>query len=87
MLKGNPTFVSGPEVVVVDTGGSELATIGSGDILAGIVGAFGSVDDDTLSAVTSAAYVHGLAGQEAARSSTVTVLDILKALGPVIAAF
>jgi hydroxyethylthiazole kinase-like uncharacterized protein yjeF len=85
LLKGNPTVVAGPDVIVVDTGGPELATIGSGDVLAGIIGAFGSVSSDTMSAVTSAAYIHGLAGAKAATSSTVTVLDILEAVGPVVA--
>lgn len=85
LLKGSPTIIAGPEVVVVDTGGSELATIGSGDVLAGIIGAFGASDPNPMSAVTSAAYVHGLAGAYAARSSTVTVLDILEAVGPMVA--
>lgn len=85
LLKGNPTVVAGSEVVAIDVGGPELATIGSGDILAGIVAALGSVSDDVMSAVTSAAYIHGLAGIRAARSSTVTVLDILDAVGPVVA--
>jgi hydroxyethylthiazole kinase-like uncharacterized protein yjeF len=87
LLKGNPTIVAGPEVVIVDTGGAELSTIGSGDILAGVIGAFGSTTSDTMSAVTSAAYIHGLAGQRAAESSTVTVLDILEAVGPVVSSF
>jgi NAD(P)H-hydrate epimerase len=87
LLKGNPTIVSGPEVIIVDTGGPELATIGSGDVLAGVIGAFGSTTIDTMSAVTSAAYIHGLAGQRAAESSSVTVLDVLEAVGPVVAGF
>jgi hydroxyethylthiazole kinase-like uncharacterized protein yjeF len=87
LLKGNPTIVAGPEVVIVDTGGPELSTIGSGDVLAGVIGAFGSTTSDTMAAVTSAAYVHGLAGQRASESSTVTVLDILEAIGPVVARF
>jgi len=87
LLKGNPTIIAGSDVVVVDVGGPELATIGSGDVLAGVIGAFGSTTDDTLRAVTSATYVHGLAGKRAATSSTVTVLDILDAVGPVVAAF
>ncbi len=87
LLKGNPTIVAGPEVVVIDTGGPELATIGSGDVLAGVIGAFGATTSDTMSAVTSATYVHGLAGQRARSSSTVTVLDILEAIGSVVASF
>jgi hydroxyethylthiazole kinase-like uncharacterized protein yjeF len=87
LLKGNPTIVAGPEVVIVDTGGPELATIGSGDVLAGVMGAFGSTTTDTMAAVTSAAYLHGLAGRRAAESSTVTVLDILEAIGPTVASF
>lgn len=40
LLKGNPTLISGgSEPVLVGTGGPELASIGTGDVLSGMVGA------------------------------------------------
>jgi hydroxyethylthiazole kinase-like uncharacterized protein yjeF len=87
VLKGSPTIVAGPELILVETGGPELATIGSGDVLAGMIGAFGSTTEPAMSAATSAAYIHGVAGQRASQSSTITVMDILTAVGPVIADF
>jgi ADP-dependent NAD(P)H-hydrate dehydratase / NAD(P)H-hydrate epimerase len=71
LLKGPQTLVAHPEgeVRVNPTGGPELATGGSGDVLTGALAALlarGLVPADAASA---AAYVHGLAGELAARRS------------------
>ncbi len=63
LLKGAHTLVASPDgrVVVNATGSSALATAGSGDVLAGILGALAC----TLSpfdAACAAAFIHGLAG-------------------------
>ncbi len=39
VLKGNPTVVAGRERWVINSGGPELATIGTGDVLTGMIGA------------------------------------------------
>lgn len=73
LLKGNPTFVTdGATPWVVTSGGPELATIGSGDVLAGMIGALLARGADPLQAAISAAFWHGAAGADLAREGTVT---------------
>jgi ADP-dependent NAD(P)H-hydrate dehydratase / NAD(P)H-hydrate epimerase len=77
LLKGNPTWVTdGSTPWAVRSGGPELATIGTGDVLAGMVASLLSAGVPSLFAARSAAYWHGVAGAELARSETVTA-DIL----------
>lgn len=85
VLKGNPTLVVTDEIaIVVDIGGPELATIGTGDVLAGIIGAFLANSDDPLLATASAVYVHALAGASAAEGTTPTVVEVLDEVGPIV---
>lgn len=89
LLKGSTTVVAGEdETWIVNNAPSWLATAGSGDVLAGILGALlaqGKVIQEsmqttpqTLSSRTlspshlaaSAAFIHGLAGKLASRTST-----------------
>ena len=72
LLKGGPTFVMGEERWLVNAGGPELATIGTGDVLAGMIGAFWSAGLDGPSAARSAAYWHGRAAADLQRLRTVT---------------
>ncbi len=72
LLKGSPTFVMGKERWVVNSGGHELATIGTGDVLAGMIGAFWAAGLDGLSATRSAGYWHGRAAADLQRARTVT---------------
>ena len=77
ILKGNPTFVAGDELWVVDTGGPELATIGTGDVLTGIVAAFISTGLPDEVAARSAAFWHGETGASLARRETVTAAALV----------
>lgn len=74
LLKGAPTFVMGPpaERWAVASGGPELATIGTGDVLAGMIGAFWAAGLDAPAAARSAAYWHGRAAADLQRTRTVT---------------
>ena len=72
LLKGAVTFVGGEDLWAVTSGGSELATIGSGDVLAGMVAALWARGLDAETAARSAAYWHGRAGAHLRRSGTVT---------------
>jgi ADP-dependent NAD(P)H-hydrate dehydratase / NAD(P)H-hydrate epimerase len=49
------------------TGGPELATAGTGDVLTGLMAAFCAYSGDVRDAAPAAVYVHGLAGSAAAR--------------------
>jgi NAD(P)H-hydrate epimerase len=85
VLKGNPTFVTGDEQIVVDVGGPELATIGTGDVLAGMIGAFTAAGIPTLDAVASAVYLHGAAGARLAARQIVTAADLVSEVAVVVA--
>lgn len=67
LLKGQRTLVGAPDerVAINVTGSNVLATGGSGDVLSGVLAAFG-VHLDARRAAYSAAYVHGLAGERRA---------------------
>jgi hydroxyethylthiazole kinase-like uncharacterized protein yjeF len=73
LLKGSPTIVSdGSAPVLVRTGGPELATIGTGDVLAGMIATLWARGLVPREAAVSGAYWHGVAGADLARSGTVT---------------
>ena len=76
LLKGAPTFVMGSERWVVNSGGPELSTIGTGDVLAGMIGALWASGLDGPAAARSGAYWHGRAGADLQRTRTVTA-DVL----------
>jgi hydroxyethylthiazole kinase-like uncharacterized protein yjeF len=88
LLKGDRTVIAGPDgrVLVNPTGTPALATGGTGDVLAGLLGALLAAGLAPRRAAAAAAYLHGLAGREAARHGPVTAPDVVAALRPVIAA-
>ena len=72
---------------IIDTlGGPELAVAGSGDILAGLIGAFLASwkpvnFQEAQNTVAAAVHLHSQAGKHAARSHSVVVAtDILESL-------
>ena len=82
LLKGHKTVVSdGKKVYVNTTGNAGMATAGSGDVLTGIISAFACIENkDLLLKVSTAVYVHGLAGDFAAKEKTqvsLTASDII----------
>ncbi len=74
VLKGNGTVVTdGATVFVNDSGGPAMSTAGTGDVLAGLLGAYtawseclGGEGFSLFDAVVAAVHVHGLAGDLAA---------------------
>jgi NAD(P)H-hydrate epimerase len=84
LLKGNPTFIAGTAVWMVATGGRELASIGTGDVLAGIVGAFAASGLSDEVAARSAAYWHGVTGSKLANRENVTATELASEVGRVI---
>ena len=82
LLKGHKTVVSdGNKTYVNNTGNAGMATAGSGDVLTGIISAFVCIENkDLLLKVATAVYVHGLAGDFAAKDKTqvsMTASDII----------
>jgi hydroxyethylthiazole kinase-like uncharacterized protein yjeF len=85
VLKGYRTLVGAPDgrVFVNPTGNPGMATAGSGDVLSGMIAAQVVQEKDTLGAVLSAVYVHGLCGDEAEERNgekALTASDLIKYL-------
>lgn len=80
--KGNPTLVCDVDATwVVREGGPELATIGSGDVLAGWLGALWARGLSPAVAARSAAFWHGRAGAALASGGTVTADGLAAEVG------
>jgi hydroxyethylthiazole kinase-like uncharacterized protein yjeF len=87
LLKGDRTIVATPagEIWANPTGSPALATAGSGDVLAGLLGSLLAAGLPAVRAAVAAAFVHGLAGRHAALDGPVTAPDIAAAVRPVLA--
>lgn len=78
LRKGNPTMITdGCPQVLVRSGGPELASIGTGDVLAGMIGALWARGLEPMDAAVSAAYWHGVAAAELSLSRTVTAPGLI----------
>lgn len=78
LLKGPTTIVAGPatehgpgETFLVDHGDDRLATPGSGDVLAGMIGAAIAHGADPTRAAAAAAWLHAAAGRRGPREGLV----------------
>ena len=89
VLKGHNTAVSdgGDKIYVNNTGNSGMATAGSGDVLAGIIGGIMAQNSNkklsTLDVATLGVYIHGMAGDIAAEKMgkySLIASDIIEAL-------
>jgi NAD(P)H-hydrate repair Nnr-like enzyme with NAD(P)H-hydrate dehydratase domain len=84
LLKGSTTVVAEPsgQVLVCTEGDERLATAGTGDVLAGVVGAYLAQGLDGGRAAAGAAFVHGRAGHLGWRHGLVAgdLLDLLPAV-------
>ncbi len=69
LLKGSTTVVADPtgRVEIVCAGDDRLATAGTGDVLAGVVGSFLAQGLGAFDAAACAAYVHGTAASSGSR--------------------
>ncbi|MCK5689010.1 NAD(P)H-hydrate dehydratase, partial [Myxococcota bacterium] len=89
VLKGAGTVVASPdgEVAVLESGSPALATGGTGDVLAGIIGALLAQGYEAFDAARAGVLLHALAGEEAARlhgESGVRAMDVVDAMGIVL---
>ena len=88
VLKGHNSVIASPDgtVIIDKSGGSELATAGTGDILAGLIASMlaswaPSNLKECLQVVAKAVDAHGLAGKLAAKTKApITATDVLEAL-------
>ena len=85
VLKGDDTLVAAPDgrVAVSEGGAPGLATAGTGDVLAGVCGAYLATGLDTFTAVCAAVRVHLVAGRlaaEVAGVDGVIASDVVAAL-------
>lgn len=65
LLKGSTTIIVSPtgRIAVNPTGTSRLATGGSGDVLAGVIGALAAAGSELFEAAAMGVWLHGLAGR------------------------
>ena len=92
VLKGNQTLIAGPDgsLMIDKNGGSELATAGTGDILAGLIASMLSSwapenVKECVQVVAKAVAAHGLAGKFVAKTKApITATDLLEALPQVL---
>ncbi|HZE40117.1 MAG TPA: NAD(P)H-hydrate dehydratase, partial [Stackebrandtia sp.] len=86
LLKGYKTVIANPigDVWLNPTGDPALATAGSGDVLAGLLGAMLAAGMPPERAAMSAAFLHGMAGREAATRGPVTASVVARVLPEVI---
>ncbi|MFY1697664.1 NAD(P)H-hydrate dehydratase [Solwaraspora sp. WMMA2101] len=86
LLKGDRTVVATPDgrAYVNPTGTPALATGGTGDVLAGLLGSLLAAGLAPEHAALAAAYAHGLAGRRAAAAGPVTAAEVVAALRPVV---
>lgn len=69
LLKGHETIVTdGKRVRIVKAKRSNLATMGTGDVLSGIIAGFAAKNDDMFVAGVAAAYLHSRIGDELYKS-------------------
>ena len=69
VLKGARTIIAEPsgKIFINPTGNPGMATAGTGDVLAGMIGGFIAQGYSPLDACNMAVYMHGLAGDEVAK--------------------
>lgn len=88
VAKGARTVITDGERCVINSSGCDaMATAGSGDVLSGMIAAFAGVISDLFLACVLSVYLHGLAGEYAAKQETnysVTASDIISGIAHII---
>ncbi len=84
LLKGADTVVAAPDgrAVLVDNAPPTLATAGSGDVLAGLIGGLLARGVPAFEAASAGAWIHGEAGLAAGPS--VIAEDLVERIGPLV---
>lgn len=91
VLKGHDTLIcDGKQTFVCKNGNNGMATAGSGDVLAGIIGAFLAQGCPPVEAACLGVYIHALAGDTAADKLSrrgMCAMDIVTALPEIFKSF
>jgi hydroxyethylthiazole kinase-like uncharacterized protein yjeF len=90
LLKGPTDYISdGTRIKLNRTGNAGMTVGGTGDMLAGLVGAFFAVHDDGFKAATAAAFVNGAAGDLAfvEKGYSLLATDVLEKLPAILRAY
>ena len=90
VLKGAPTFIfsAGHPILVMPRGDPGMATAGTGDVLTGMIAGFLAQKLTLHSAAVLGTWLHGIAGEEAARLRTsygLTASSLVQAIPSAIA--
>jgi len=85
ILKGAPAVIASPDgnIYINSTGNPGMATAGAGDVLAGILAGTLAQNNALHKSVLFSVYIHGLAGDLAAKDVTescMTATDIVECL-------
>lgn len=82
VLKGSGTVIAAPITVahINPSGNARLATAGTGDVLAGLIGARCAIGDDAFSAACTAVFHHGHVADSWQAQTTLTARDLVQAL-------
>jgi ADP-dependent NAD(P)H-hydrate dehydratase / NAD(P)H-hydrate epimerase len=82
LLKGPDTIVAAPseDILVSVTGGPQLATAGTGDVLTGVIAAFLAKGVDARLAAAAGAFAHGRAAELAGQKVGMIASDVIEAL-------
>lgn len=82
ILKGSGTVVMAPGElpVIIPTGNAKLATAGSGDVLAGMVGARLAQGSSAFEAACAASYQHGLIADQWPSTRPLTASDLARSV-------
>lgn len=80
VLKGAATVIAAPngEIRINSTGNSGMATAGSGDVLSGMIGSFLAMGISPFDSAVLGVYLHGLAGDLAAKEESEYALTATK---------
>ncbi len=89
VLKGHQSVVASPDgkIYINTTGNAGMAKAGSGDVLTGMIAAFLAQDLDEFTAARLGVYLHGLAGDLAAKEKTKVSLIAMDIIEKIPAAF
>lgn len=79
LLKGANTLIAKDSQIYINTlGNSSLAKAGSGDVLAGMIGALIAQGYDLLNATISASLAHAMAGNKSKSTYSLTPLELIE---------